>query len=355
MMTDATVLSLILCSRNDQHDGNSVWRLRTALNYLAQSVHELGLESRVEVIVSDWGSEPPLKDVLDLTVEAARVTHFLEIPPPIAKREQKDSPFPEVLANNAAARRASGYYIGRIDQDTLVGKLFLRRFLAMVEGTAEARRRLEAAFLFVGRRSIPREFAVQCLPLADVTAFVDRFGGLLPREGKGRKPWFDAPVGIMVLHRRLWQEASGYDERLLYWGFMETELAYRLGSKYPPVDLEKLIGCHFYHLRHSRNRFVLTRRRKNPKTRSPETSPPEQWGLAQYALNLEPAPEATTQQHSAGTAGGREHAAQRRSLVPRYAFAVLKEWCWEVSLCVLRRFVYGFRSCRSSREAQPGR
>ena len=79
------VLSLILCSRNDQYLGNSRWRLQTALNYLAQKVHELGREEDVEVIVSDWGSEIPLHSVLELDSIAERIVSFVIIPPTLAQ------------------------------------------------------------------------------------------------------------------------------------------------------------------------------------------------------------------------------------------------------------------------------
>src|SRR3990172_546005 len=127
------ILSLILCSRNDNYMGNPRWRLQTSLNYLARNVYKLGLERKVEVIVSDWGSAEPLNAALQLSPEAATITSFLLTPPKLAKELQKDSPFSEVHALNAAARRSNGEYIGRIDQDTLVGKQFLNIFFEMYE------------------------------------------------------------------------------------------------------------------------------------------------------------------------------------------------------------------------------
>src|SRR5678816_1962784 len=138
-----TILSLILCSRNDQYMGNSRWRLQTTLNYLGQRVGELGREKGVEVLVADWGSETPLSEVLELSPAAATIVSFLLIPPELSRDLQKDSLFPEVLALNAAARRARGEYIGRIDQDTLVGRGFLEIFFELYEGKQQLNTPLE--------------------------------------------------------------------------------------------------------------------------------------------------------------------------------------------------------------------
>jgi hypothetical protein len=285
--TSRPVLSLVMCSRNDNYAGNSLWRLQTALNYLALQVSELGRESSFEVIVSDWGSETPLREALHLSEKAAALTRFLEVPPDLAKEKQQDSPFAEVLANNAAIRLASGTFVGRIDQDTLVGKGFLQRFQELAESGGTGRWPIESSFMFLGRRSIPYAFSSRCYPLETVCTFLDRFRHLLPREGRCREPWFDAPVGIMVMHRDLWEECRGYDERMIYWGFMETDLGIRVGARHPVVDLEKVIGCDFYHLSHSTSRLTITNRIKNPRTKGSTFSPNnEDWGLVRYPLEL---------------------------------------------------------------------
>ena len=89
------------------------------------NAHKAGFLDQLKIIVSDWGSEIPLRDVLQLVPEAEGRVKFVHTPKEIAIIEQKDSKFPEVIALNAAARRASGEYIGRIDNDTVVGEEFL--------------------------------------------------------------------------------------------------------------------------------------------------------------------------------------------------------------------------------------
>ncbi len=172
-------LSLILCSRNDQYMGNSLWRLQTTLNYVAQKVHELSREEEVEVLVSDWGSDIPLREVLELSPDAARMISFILIPHEVACDLQKDSPFAEVLALNAAARWAEGEYIGRIDQDTLVGKRFLEYFFDLYEGRRELEVPLNSVLLFANHRIVPYRFSVRCPALQTVNRYINTFGGSL--------------------------------------------------------------------------------------------------------------------------------------------------------------------------------
>ncbi len=325
-------LSLIMSSRNDNYEGSSVWRLQTALNYLARHVEELKLESVVEVIVTDWGSQVPLRQVLALSPVAARVTRILEVPPELAAFLQKDSPFPEVLANNAAIRRARGAYIGRIDQDTLIGREFFEHFCRAFAVPSDGDPN-ESAVIFAGRRSIPIEVARRCPPLEKLVQYIDRFGRYLPTEGKGRKPWFDAPVGIFLLNRRLWWEARGYNEQLLYWGFMEAELAQRLGASYPIVDLGREGRCGFYHLSHSTLRFLITHRRKNSRLVGELGEPQDDWGLAAQELELCPAE--PNDRYSEPPSGQKTEASTWSVDLASW----LKEWLWQAGL-VLVRLVY---------------
>ena len=319
-------LSLILCSRNDHYMGDSRWRLETALNYVAERVQEIGPRARdaVEVLVADWGSEIPLRDVLRLTPAAARIVSFVTVPLSLARERQRDSPFPEVLALNAAARLARGAYIGRIDQDTLVGERFLRLFLEIVEGSrglGRGRATPEAALLFSNRRSIPYRFAASTPSLRNVSRFVQLFG-------TGLKVWRDNPktgvfwtsyVGIWLAHRNLWHECGGYDERLIYYNWMETDMICRLRRKYPTIDLGELTNYDFYHLDHHDPRGAPFARRHAMKNADvdPTAVPPvlhpntTAWGLHGHSLALQ----ATSTTPAGSVPGGtslKEHVALAR-------------------------------------------
>jgi len=287
-------LSLILCSRNDEYMGNSRWRLQTTLNYAADQIEALGRTDDVEILVTDWGSDVPLREVLELTTAAARMVSFILVPPQIARPLQKDSPFPEVLALNAAVRRASGAYIGRIDQDTLVGRHFLDVFLGFADGSQTIDVPDEPVMFFANVRLVPYRFAVRCPPLRMVERYIEQLGGSLQLEIDRRWPFYHSSVGIWLLPQALWRECGGYDESMLYMNAMEIEMIQRLRLKYAIVDIGRIVDFDFYHLEHyhpwvPRRSSVYRKTNRYDNRIPPETLHPndEDWGLAQYPLSTD--------------------------------------------------------------------
>jgi hypothetical protein len=292
-------LSLILCSRNDEYMGDSRWRLQTTLNYLGDRVQALGYGHLVEVLVADWGSDVPLRDVVQLEPPAAAIVSFVTIPPSVARERQGDSPFPEVLALNAAARRARGEYIGRIDQDTLVGARFLRRFFDGVTGREPWPVPPDTALFFANRRNIPFRFASRRPDRRQVDTFLRLFGTRLPVWR--RNPWFGdefwaSYVGLWLAHRARWEECGGYDERMIYYNWMEADMIRRLRQRYPVVDLGRLTGHDFYHLEHYSPRAAAAARAHSRKNADVEAAGPvpalhpngADWGLAGCDLPVGP-------------------------------------------------------------------
>lgn len=289
-------LSLILCSRNDAYMGNSLWRLQTTLNHVADEVKRLGREKDVEVVVTDWGSEVPLRDVLAISSTAAQMTSFITVPGGLAQELQRDSPFAEVIALNVAAKRARGSYIGRIDQDTLVGEPFLRTFFELLEGRSHFAVPMNTALLFANLRMVPYRLSVRCPDRATIERFLRWFGACLsPENARSRSAFYILAVGIWLLHRDLWNECGGYDERMIYMNGMETNMIRRLQRKYQVVDLGRMTGPEFFHLEHYHPwaaRKSSTHRKVNPHLpfSQPDSMNPngDGWGLAGWELQIEP-------------------------------------------------------------------
>ena len=204
------IISLILCSRNDSYMGNSRWRLETSINLALLNAKDANFLDKLEIVVSDWGSEIPLSQVLNLVLEAKDRVKFVHVPPDIAAMEQKDSKFPEVIALNAAARRASGEYIGRIDNDTVIGADFFRKFEQLHKNNPTDELDLADSFLFVERKSVPFRISRLSLPLPQIRSFINLFKNYFRVESAtewGKEFWW-SPVGIMMFHRDIWKQTQ---------------------------------------------------------------------------------------------------------------------------------------------------
>jgi len=99
----------------------------------------------------------------------------MHTPNGIAIIQQKDSKFPEVIALNAAARHASGEFIRRIDNDTVVGTDFFQKFAKLHKNNATDELDLKDSFLFLERKSIPYRIPRLSLPFRQINWFINTF------------------------------------------------------------------------------------------------------------------------------------------------------------------------------------
>ncbi len=328
--------------------GDPMWRLSIAINYLGKQVFELGRENQVEVIVADWGSEIPISSVLNLTEQAASITKFLFIDRETADKLQEDSPFAEVFPLNAAARRATGLYIGRIDQDTVVHQDFLKHFFNHYEGKSDYGFDLTKSYMFVSRMQIPYRFVKRSPSLTDIEYHIDHFGKWSYSEEQKFCHWA-SPVGILMMHRDIWQDIGGYDERLIYYWYMDVDMATRLIKKYPIINIRKTYGNHFYHLEHVKPglKFRFSHRKRNPDWSKSFDKPVlnpngENWGLAQFELSI-------TQANASGNPASDQlselHSNQQKTILfVLTIIASLRRWgyyqlkvCWYLSKRLLGR------------------
>jgi hypothetical protein len=272
--------------------GEPMWRLATSINYVSENIFLLGREQEVEIIVSDWGSSVPIAKVLKLTEMSSTITQFLPIPEDKARELQKDSPFAEVFALNAAARASSGLFIGRIDQDTLVEKNFISRFFDAFEKKEDFGINLNECYMFAARKQLPYTFVKKYPTMADITYTINHFKKWIFSEELKFCFWA-SPVGILLMHRNIWYEVGGFDERLIYYWFMDVDLGTRIIKKYPIYNIGELFGYDFFHLEHMKSgfRFRHSHRKINPswsKSFKKPTMNPNgiDWGMSKSYFKL---------------------------------------------------------------------
>jgi hypothetical protein len=88
--TNAPRLSLVLCSPNDNFQGDSLWRLETTLNHAARQAGRHGRLDDLDLVAGSASSES-LRNAVCLTDEASHVARFLTAPPELAKEKWGDA------------------------------------------------------------------------------------------------------------------------------------------------------------------------------------------------------------------------------------------------------------------------
>lgn len=219
-------LTLILATRNDRYNGDPMARLRASLARTLANAEAAGLSpGRLEVIVCDWGSEEPVKNVVP-SHPAVRHIHVSK-----AKADSYETPFYETKALNLAARGACGHWVGRIDQDTIVGRRFFEWYAA---GGAEA-----GCVYFSPRRQLP-------------DGVTEEQDGNNYNDPPGRTA-YDSAVGMFMMEREVWHRHRGYCEGMRHFNHMEVEFLTRLDKEHPIRFFAAEIDMPFYHIWHSRH------------------------------------------------------------------------------------------------------
>lgn len=262
MKSPEVKMSYIVVSRNDSYCGDSVGRLQHTLNHTGSILSKKNKLEESEVILTDWASpveNGPLVKRLDLNDEIKSIIKIVEVPPDIANKHQKDSPFSEVHAMNVGFRKSCGKFFGRIDQDTLIGPRFIDWFY-------DEYHEIDLGFdwplvAFSGRRNLSAEQSLD----PDILIFDDNryreveichpnnhFSRVVP-NGKHMMLFYGGAVGIMIVERNLYDQHKGFNEDFVYMNNMDTEFMNRLRHKNPFYNLGLRCDADFYHINHDRS------------------------------------------------------------------------------------------------------
>lgn len=291
--------SFLLCSRDDNYLGNSTRRLATVLRLLIEDMGSAGLAATSEILLVDWNSPVPISDnpvirhtlyhlyrdpVLGPTRPALQIIRV----PPVVAEKYAATPVSEVHALNAGARRASGRLVLRLDQDTMVDRVWLswlqqhgaahldkwwwgdRRGLG--HGIYEV---LDANLIMDHPRLYMQLFAPikvwdqLCAPITDGSSFC---------------PIGYGSVGVFGVPAAVWQQTLGYNELYTGWGHMEVEFKDRIvasGCQGIRVsDVAEVISP-FWHIPHERANMP----RPTNNWSYPFENRADSWGLGQEVLN----------------------------------------------------------------------
>jgi hypothetical protein len=216
-------LTVITATRNDSYNGDSMGRLKASLARTFANATAAGVEW--DAIICDWGSVAPVSEVTNF---GPRVQH-IHVSPEAAG--SYGTPFYETKACNLAARAATGEWILRVDQDTIVGRRLFDWFAA---GGLQPR----DAF-YSCRRDLPPGQTVE-----DDAA---------PYNSDPRARTFLCAGGALLMSRALWHEVKGYSEAMRWFNHIEQEFLNRLLRKgYNVYLIGEKLDVPFYHIHHER-------------------------------------------------------------------------------------------------------
>lgn len=240
-------------------------RLSASVKALLWGLHRFHLNDVSEIIIVDWVADTAqtLSNALELSMVwkeySVFLGHQLGINVRIMQVNQEETwqfvhppltRLSEVHALNAAAQRAHGSYLLRLDQDTAVGSRFFR-FL-------QAERRLGWPHLyqpwFASRRDMDEQQTAAALqdPVSLLDQSAENFSiwhGSLENEET-----MSGAVGVLGVPAWLWRALRGYDEHYVGYGSMELELFDRLKTVADTLSISAKcdVVCPFYHLDHPR-------------------------------------------------------------------------------------------------------
>ena len=234
--------------RNDGYMGNFIWRLSTTLNKHAQNVFALNAQDMVEIVFCDWGSKEHLINVISLSDKAKALLRVVIVPPEVARYYNRDSQYSGAHASNTSIRRSLGKYLLYSDADNYITLESMRILLSILQQGSINGYPLDFNFFWGSRYHVPKSFHSSNPPLEVLDNYIAQHWKTF-LYSKVNKVKFLGGAGALLMTRKMWHECHGWDERLIYWGWSDIDLHYRLASKYGFGDLEDS-QIYFFHLDH---------------------------------------------------------------------------------------------------------
>lgn len=277
------LLSIVTHGKNDGYMRNFLWRCATVLNKQAAMLDELGRDD-VELLLTDWGSEIPLVNELQLSDSCWRRLRVFYVPPAIAN--QVGSPYSSSHAANVAARRALGEYLMVADADTYWQTQTMQRLLAYLEAGQIGPLSLAECFFWASRKHIPKSSQEGDPSLDALDAFITANECSLQLDPLNLHEFLGTGLAI-TLRREMWHACRGFDEQLVHWGWNDIHLHKRLCMRYRWGGDLRAYGMPFFHLEHYANRHAPGERQAvaNPQVMPErfEANGPD-WGLGNCVL-----------------------------------------------------------------------
>jgi hypothetical protein len=255
----------------------------------------MGVLGQIEIFITDWNSEAPLSESIELTSEAAAISHFLYVRPDIANKyhPSEDQVFNAPCATNAAIRRASGRFICFMPADILFPPIPLLNLIKIMMAEIEFPYDLNKCMLKISRKMVPWQLVEKEPDLQNLEDFFINTSGKFPGNTDffWAMPDLNCGLGAFVASKALWHLSRGFDENLTGWGFSDIEFGLRIEQIYPGLELSHY-GIFVYDLAQKPTASVARTKRLNISVYHDRLQANSyDWGLGHERLEIQQAGE----------------------------------------------------------------
>lgn len=284
------LLSVTIMGRDDDYMPDFHYRITTSVDYLARNLEQLGRLDDVEILVTDWGSHVPLSQSLSLSPAACRICRFVYVAPALVRAVQDGGDgFHTTMAMNTALRRACGRFLMVFPADQLMPQHSIEVILKLVDGSLRVPVGANHALFLLARYHVPWQYVVRQPSLAEWDRYLFLNAGKAERDVDSLAAGGGA--GALLMHRSMWHEFRGFDEKLGMYGYNDVEFGVRANEQHTWVD-PSVLGVSVFHMQHipgSRRDRVVTEGANPPLYNLACQVNDEDWGLAQHDLEVQTA------------------------------------------------------------------
>ena len=219
------LLSIVIHGRNDNYNPHFLSRLEYSLEYASYCLENLNIKNFLRFTISDWGSEIPLRDALNLTKKCSEIIDFVEVDSKVAKLygDPLSNFYNCGLAYNVGIKRSESIFVGKSAHDYIMSENFLINLYNFLKGNIYKLSEKENSFFVVPRKNLPED-------LFQKTPSFEYLNSWLLKAGEieaDRSVKHGGAGGLYITSKENWEKLGGIDERYTRWGVMEYDLFMR--------------------------------------------------------------------------------------------------------------------------------
>lgn len=272
------LLSILIPGKNDNFRESSKKVLEFNLNKTISNIENINTKN-IEIVLCDWGSEDKIVD--SLNIKKSQNLKCVYVSPDITKKYNGIGSYSIVHPINTAFRNSSGKYVIFWDSDCYVTS---KSFYKLYDFIQKMDLNKDMSFYWGSRYNISYNIYNKFDNYQELDYFLQY--NTIYNHNKISVTNFRGTAISLLMNRELWENSTGWDEQLIYWGWQDIELHHRLLQRYKfGGDLEDY-NIDFYHLIEKQNNKV-SNKKINPWFNSPKFQANNQdWGLANEQLKI---------------------------------------------------------------------